>query len=95
LELTAATFRLASQACQIMEDLKLAPWFNIQANGNWGLPPGGRTSFHVHIFGRKKTSNWGKPVVLPESPGTYQNEPMPENDRLALTNALQSSIDRS
>lgn len=54
LSLSAETFRLASHVCQIMEQHEFAPWFNIQANGNWGLLPGGKTSFHVHILGRKK-----------------------------------------
>jgi diadenosine tetraphosphate (Ap4A) HIT family hydrolase len=78
-----------------MERLELAPWFNIQANGNWGLLPGGQTMFHVHILGRKKTNMWGKPVALPEAPGTYQNEPMPENDRSALAEALRASLGHS
>ncbi|HSX28494.1 MAG TPA: hypothetical protein VLF60_03535 [Candidatus Saccharimonadales bacterium] len=92
IELSAATFRLASQVCQIMEEIELAPWFNIQANGNWGLLPGGRTVFHIHILGRNKTDMWGKPVILPEAPGSYHNEPMPEDDRLALAEALKSSL---
>ncbi len=75
-----------------MEEIELAPWFNIQANGNWGLLPGGRTVFHIHILGRNKTDMWGKPVILPEAPGSYHNEPMPEDDRLALAEALKSSL---
>lgn len=92
LELSATTFRLASQACQVMEKMQFAPWFNIQANGNWGLLPGGQPFFHVHIYSRNKTSTWGKPVVLPEAPGTYQNDPMPEGDRTALSQAFKSAL---
>src|SRR5688572_3262366 len=66
-ELAGSTFKLAAQACGIMKKLKLAPWFNIQVNGNWGLLPGGTPSFHVHVFGRNKTDSWGKPIILPEA----------------------------
>lgn len=88
-ELSAEAFKLASKACKIMEDLKMAPWFNIQANGNWGLLPGNEPFFHIHIYGRNKTKNWGKPIILPEAPKTYQHEPMPENDRMRLSAALE------
>lgn len=91
-ELAGATFKLASQACKIMEDLRLAPWFNIQANGNWGLLPGGTLFFHVHIYGRNKTETWAKPIVLPEAPKTYQNDPMPEKDRKTLIKAFSESL---
>ena len=92
--LSTETFKLATQACKIMAELKLAPWFNIQANGNWGLLSG-KTSFHVHILGRNKTNSWGKPVVLPELPGTYHNEPMPEINRNRLIEALKSALPSS
>jgi diadenosine tetraphosphate (Ap4A) HIT family hydrolase len=92
IELSAAMFRLASQVCQVMAKIQLAPWFNIQANGNWGLLPGSQPFFHVHIYGRNKTSRWGKPILLPEVPKTYQNEPMPETDRKTLSQALKSSL---
>lgn len=95
IELAAATFRLASQVCQIMEKIEFAPWFNIQANGNWGLLPGEEPSFHVYIYGRNKTQMWGKPIVLPIAPKTYQNEPMPEGDRNILTEAFKSSLANS
>jgi len=95
LNLSAATFRLASQACQVMEKMRFAPWFNIQANGNWGLLPGAQPFFHVHVYSRNKTSAWGKPVTLPEAPGTYQNSPLPEGDRTALSDALKSSLSDS
>lgn len=90
--LSAATFRLAAQVCQIMEKLGVSQWFNIQANGNWGLLPGSKPVFHIHVFGRNKTSAWGKSLVLPETPGTYQNESMPESDRTALIEALKSAL---
>lgn len=91
-KLGAETFQLASYACKIMEDLEMAPWFNLQANGNWGLLPGGTPFFHIHVYGRNKTETWGKPIVLPEAPGTYQNEPMPEADRNKLTEAFNTSL---
>ncbi len=92
IDLAQATFKLASLACKTMEDLGMAPWFNIQANGNWGLLPGATPFFHVHIYGRNKTESWGKPIILPEAPGTYQNEPMPEIDRVKLRDALKTSL---
>lgn len=88
IELSEATFRLASEVCKIMAEYDIAPWFNIQANGNWGLLSGNAPFFHVHIYGRNKTESWGKPVVLPEAPGTYQNETMPEVDRNTLTDVF-------
>lgn len=91
-ELAGATFLLASRVCKIMDDLKLAPWFNIQANANWGLLPGNTPFFHVHIYGRQKTASWGKPITLPELPGTYHNDPMPEADREKLANELKQQL---
>ena len=88
-ELAAQAFKLAVEACSIMKKHKFAPWFNIQANGNWGLLPGNKPFFHVHILGRNRTTTWGKPIVLPEAPGTYSNEPMPEKDRKALITAFK------
>lgn len=94
IELSEATFKLASEACKIMAGLKIAPWFNIQANGNWGLLPGNTPFFHVHIYGRNKTEPWGKPIVLPEAPGTYQNEPMPDVDRSKLSSAFRATLEK-
>jgi len=91
-DLAAATFKLAAQACKIMEDKELAPWFNIQANGNWALLFGKKPSFHVHILGRNKTESWGKPVTLPEAPGTYHNAPMPQTDREVLITAFSEQL---
>jgi diadenosine tetraphosphate (Ap4A) HIT family hydrolase len=90
--LAQATFGLAAQTCRAIEECKLAPWQNIQANGNWGLLPGGKTSFHIHILGRNKTQSWGKPIILPEAPGTYQNDQMPEADRNTLSSKLKASL---
>ena len=92
IDLSEATFRLATLSCKIMDDLGIAPWFNIQANGNWGLLPGATPFFHVHIYGRNKTDSWGKPVTLPEAPKTYNNEPMPEEDRVKLSNAFMTIL---
>lgn len=89
-ELASETFKLASKACRIMEGLQLSPWFNLQANGNWGLLPGGSPYFHIHIYGRNKTELWAKPIILPEAPGTYDNAPMPESDRALLAKAFES-----
>jgi len=86
---SAKAFELAAKACKIMEQLDLAPWFNIQVNGNWGLLPGTTPFFHIHIYGRNKTDAWGKPIVLPEMPKTYHNDPMPEADRNKLQAAFK------
>ncbi len=91
-ELSARTFRLAAKVCKIMEELELAPWFNLQANGNWGLLPGNEPFFHIHVYGRNKTERWGKPLILPEAPKTYQNDPMPEIVRDELIKAFGSSL---
>jgi len=92
IDASAETFKLAATACKVMEELGMAPWFNIQANGNWGLLPGGKPFFHVHIYGRNKTAMWGKPVVLPEAPGTFQYDPMPESDREKLVGELKQQL---
>ena len=88
-EVSAKTFEIAAKACQVMKDLGIAPWFNIQSNGNWGLLSGGKTFFHIHIYGRNQTANWGRPITLPELPGTYQNKPMPESARTILINGFK------
>jgi diadenosine tetraphosphate (Ap4A) HIT family hydrolase len=92
INLSEATFKLTAKACKIMDDMGIAPWFNIQANGNWGLLPGAIPSFHVHIYGRNKTASWGKPIILPEAPGTYKNESMPEVDRIKLNEAFTAHL---
>jgi diadenosine tetraphosphate (Ap4A) HIT family hydrolase len=91
-KLTGEMFKLAAKACKIMEAMGLGPWFNLQANGNWGLLPGGTPFFHIHIYGRNKTLSWGKPLILPEAPKTYQNDPMPETDRTSLSEALITNL---
>lgn len=90
IELSTKAFALSSKACMVMKDIDFAPWFNIQANGNWGLLPGATPFFHVHIYGRNKTGEWGKPITLPEIPKTYKNEPMPESDRAILIDAFKA-----
>ena len=72
--------------------MELSSWFNIQANGNWGLLPDSTPYFHIHIYGRNKTESWGKPIALPELPNTYSNDPMPESDRETLGLALLKSL---
>jgi diadenosine tetraphosphate (Ap4A) HIT family hydrolase len=91
----AMAFKLAAQACRTMDDAGVAPWFNIQANGNWGLLPGSSPFFHIHIYGRNKTESWGKPLVLPEAPKTYHNDPMPEPDRIRLAQLLANAMKAS
>lgn len=89
-EIAAQAFKLAAKACKIMDEMKLSSWFNLQANGNWGLLPGGTPFFHIHVYGRNKTNSWGKPIILPEAPKTYQNDPMPESDRNKLIQAFKA-----
>ena len=91
-ELSGEAFKLASKVSKIISDLNLAPWLNLQANGNWGLLPGATPFFHIHIYGRNKTESWGKPITLPEMPKTYSNEPMPEYDRELLTRAFKEGL---
>ncbi|MBI3889372.1 hypothetical protein HY312_02245 [Candidatus Saccharibacteria bacterium] len=91
-EISAEAFRIAALACGIIKELQLAPWFNLQSNGNWGLLPDAHTFFHIHIYGRNKTDGWGKPIILPELPGTYKNEPMPESDRRILIDAFENLV---
>ena len=87
--ISGRVFELAAKASKIIEEKGLAPWLNLQANGNWGLLPNASTFFHVHIYGRNKTDSWGKPITLPELPGTYENKPMPEADRKVLIEAFK------
>ncbi|MBA2279510.1 hypothetical protein H0V99_03685 [Candidatus Saccharibacteria bacterium] len=89
-DLAADTFRLAAMVCKLIEKLQLSPWFNLQANGNWGLLPGAEPFFHIHIYSRNKTETWAKPLVLPEAPRTYQNDPMPKADRIILIEAFKA-----
>ncbi len=90
IDLSTISFKLSSQICKILDELEMAPWFNIQSNGNWGLLEGNTPFFHIHIYGRNKTNNWGKPLVLPAAPKTYNNEPMPESDRQKISDALNN-----
>lgn len=90
--LTGQAFELSAKVCGVIKDLEMGPWFNLQANGNWGLLPNSTPFFHVHIYGRNKTENWGKALELPITPGTYQNEPMPEHSRTRLGEALKATL---
>ena len=91
--LTGDAFELSAKICQIMEELHMTSWFNLQANGNWGLLKNATPFFHIYIYGRNKTSEWGKPIILPTAPKTYQNDPMPEVDRNRLSNKLKTDLD--
>ena len=90
--LCAETFRVAAKVAQVMEELKLAPWFNLQANGNWGLLPGSTLWFHVHVYARRKGKTWGMPVQIPLAPRTYHNELMTEQERKDLSRALEKHL---
>lgn len=90
--LCAETFRVAAKVAQAMKELKLAPWFNLQANGNWGLLPGSTPWFHVHVYARRKGKTWGMPVQIPLAPGTYHNEPMTEQEREDLSETLKKHL---
>lgn len=90
--LTGQAFELAAKVSKIMYGLKLAPWFNLQANGNWGLLENNTPFFHIYIYGRNKTDRWAKPIILPEAPKTHHNEAMPEQDRRRLIDALSISL---
>lgn len=91
-DLCAETFKLAAKVCQIMKKLKLAPWFNLQANGNWGLLPGKTSRFHVHVYARRKGKTWGMSLQLPLIPGTFKNPPMTEKERERLSQALKENL---
>jgi diadenosine tetraphosphate (Ap4A) HIT family hydrolase len=93
-ELSGEAFKLAAKVSQVITDLGMAPWLNLQANGNWGLLPGATPFFHIHIYGRNKTDSWGKPITLPELPKTYHNAPMPEADRELLARTLSESLQK-
>lgn len=90
--LTGAAFELSARICQVMREYAFAPWFNIQANGNWGLLDNARPFFHIYIYGRNMTDRWAKPIILPDAPHTYSNKPMPEADRITLQRALQIAL---
>jgi diadenosine tetraphosphate (Ap4A) HIT family hydrolase len=88
-ELCGKAFEFSARVTQIMKNLGLAEWFNLQANGNWGLLPGKTPLFHVHIYGRRKEGEtWAMPVQLPSMPGTFNNDPMPEGVQQILSQAL-------
>lgn len=91
-ELSGRAFKLAAKVSRIIANLELAPWLNLQANGNWGLLPGASPFFHIHIYGRNKSEAWGKPISLPELPNTYRNESMPERDRDLLARSLKENL---
>ncbi len=90
--LSVETFRVAVKVAKAMEELKLAPWFNIQSNGNWGLLPGSTPWFHVHVYARRKGKTWGMPVQIPLAPGTYRNKPMTEQERKDLSETFKKHL---
>lgn len=91
-KLCAEAFKLAAKVSQTMKKLKMAPWFNLQANGNWHFLTGGPSHFHVHIYARRKGKTWGMPVQLPAKPGIFHNKPMTKKERGNLSEALNSYL---
>lgn len=91
-KITGRAFELAAKVCRVMEQMQMAPWFNIQTNGNCGLIDSAQPFFHVYIYGRNRTDRWAKPIILPEVPKTYNNDPMPEADRLRLAASLKFEL---
>ncbi len=91
-ELTGQAFLLAAKVAQIITREGFAPWVNLQANGNWGLLPGATPFFHIYVYGRNKTERWAKPIIIPEQPNTYKNDPMPEADRDRLAELLRQMV---
>jgi diadenosine tetraphosphate (Ap4A) HIT family hydrolase len=91
--LTGAAFELTARVCQVMERLKMAPWFNLQANGNWGLFPGTTPHFHIHIYARRPGgATWTQPVQLPKAPDQFGFAPLTESERSKLAAALTESL---
>ncbi len=91
-KLCGEAFELASKIAKILIDEKIVDWVNLQYNDNWGLLKG-KLSFHVHIYGRKKSGKtWMQPVELPKLPGTFINEPMSKNDIEKLTAKLKEIL---
>ena len=90
---TAATFELTARVCQVLERLGIAPWFNLQANGNWGLLPGGKPHLHVHIYARRPGGKtWAQPVDLPKAPGAFGFAPLDAATRDRLAAALRETL---
>lgn len=93
IETGGKAFMLAGRVCKTLKRLNFGDWFNLQANGNWGLHPGKKPLFHIHIYARiKESDTWGKPVKLPDLPGTFQHEPMSQEDISLLTKALKDDL---
>jgi diadenosine tetraphosphate (Ap4A) HIT family hydrolase len=91
--LTAACFELAARVSQVLVNLGLVDWVNLQANGNWGLLPGAELHLHVHIYGRKRSGKtWAQPVDLPRAPGQFGFAPLSEVDRARLAAALTEAL---
>jgi diadenosine tetraphosphate (Ap4A) HIT family hydrolase len=92
-ELAGKTFELATKISKIIIEEKIADWANIQNNQNWGLLPGGKLNFHIHIYGRKKSGKtWTQSITLPKLPNTFKNEPLPEKEREILRKRLKESF---
>ncbi|MGE3267835.1 MAG: hypothetical protein AB7P40_03735 [Chloroflexota bacterium] len=93
---TAATMELAARVSAVLEQLGLIDWMNLQANGNWGLLPGGEPHLHVHLYGRRKGGKtWAQPVDLPKAPGEFGYAPLSEADRARISAALAEALPRT
>jgi diadenosine tetraphosphate (Ap4A) HIT family hydrolase len=93
-ELACKGFELAIKVSKIVVDEKIADWVNIQNNQNWGLLPGGKLFFHIHIYGRRKSGKtWSQPVEIPKLPNTFKNKPMSERERKILTAKFKENLD--
>lgn len=91
--LTGEAFALTARVCRVLERLGLVDWVNLQANGNWGLLPGGSPHFHIHVYGRRKIGQtWAQPVQLPKAPGQFGFSPLSESDRDRIAAALAESL---
>ena len=92
--LCGKAFTFAAKVADIIvEKLKIVQWANLQYNGNWGLLPGNKPYFHIHIYGRKKTGKtWAQPVILPKLPETFNNEPLTEEERSDLSAAFKKYL---
>ena len=90
---TAAIFELSARVSQVLDQLGLVDWVNLQANGNWALLNGTAPHLHVHIYGRRKGGKtWAHPVVLPPSPGAFGFAPLSEDDRARISTALADAL---
>lgn len=86
-------FRIATQAAKILIGLDVVQWANLQCNSNWGFLSGKKPRFHIHIYGRNRSSpSWGKTIPLPTKPGTFNNKSMPAQERALLKRTFKELL---